>query len=128
LKQAESRIAQAREAAQTSEAEFSSNADINVTLVPHSDQLSRKLAREITASLTQKGFKVSQSPWGEPMPPIGRDIQIEYQPVAKAKADIVANIVRTIFEKRNLQNKITVMEKKRPISNNPDAHVVVFFR
>lgn len=127
LKQADSRIAQVREAAKTSEAEFTSNANINVILVPHTDQLSKSLAAKISSSLTQRGFKVSQAPWGGPVK-IGRDISIEYQPVAKEKAKLVYDVVRSVFDATNLQNKMTMEQKDNPISNNPDGHVVVFFR
>jgi hypothetical protein len=128
LKEAESRLAEAREAAQTSEAEFSSNADTNITLVPFRDQLSQDIANEISASLTQKGFKVLHSPWAEGIPRRGRDIAIEYQPKTRPKVNAIADIVRRICRNKNLDNKVTIEEKKRPISNNADAHVAIFFQ
>jgi hypothetical protein len=127
LKHAESRIARAREAAQTSEAEFSSNANIKINVVRHDkDELSVKLAKEITASLTQKGFKTSESTWASSVP-IGRNIRIAYQPIAKNKINVIEDAVGAVFRDKNLHTKLKSQEEEKPISNNPNYQVVIFF-
>lgn len=127
VKAADLRIERTRETAQASEAEFSANADINVLLVPFTDQFSQKLASDISTALTIRGFKVSRSPWDKKHKRVSGNVRLAYQPMFKAKVGNVSSVVEKVFLDKELQNKINLDEKDRPISNDPDEHIVVFF-
>lgn len=126
IRESEASIVQARKTAETSEAEFLSNSHIKVTLVPYPDGLSMTLADFISKDLTNSGFKISRSPWGNKKENFKGNIEIAFQAIVKEKAEYIAELVKNLAAKNGLSCNVKLESNERPMSNT-DANIVVLF-
>lgn len=126
LKAADLRLERFREVAQASEAEFSANAEIEITLVSFSDQISKRLASGISSALTKKGFKVALAPWAGEMKRRSGNLEIAYKSDVEEKVHSVSDVLEKVVKDMQLASEIKLKKDNKPISNS-DAKIVVFF-